>query len=247
LKNILKLRENLDFNINRIVIGLFILTLTLISFFFKYDFFLYFLVLFLSIYEIYKNNFANIKEILIFLIFLSFLLIFYNDYDYLVFFIIIFFFLFTVLAYFKFLIKISFFICLCLFLFLFFILINIDRNLFYLIIFISFFNDSLAYFFGKLFGGKKIIPSISPSKTWSGTLFSFFLTFFVFTFVLKYEFFFSILCSISLFFGDLFFSYVKRNLNIKDFSNILSSHGGILDRIDSMFLITPIIILQMLL
>ena len=43
------------------------------------------------------------------------------------------------------------------------------------------------------------------------------------------------------FLGDIFFSYFKRNINIKDFSNLLSGQGGILDRIDSFFF--PIIII----
>ena len=47
--------------------------------------------------------------------------------------------------------------------------------------------------------------------------------------------------SISLFFGDLFFSIIKKNLKIKDFSNFLKSHGGILDRLDSMIFL-PLII-----
>tara|TARA_Y100000996_G_C22391395_1_gene589291 strand:+ start:361 stop:525 length:165 start_codon:yes stop_codon:yes gene_type:complete len=46
--------------------------------------------------------------------------------------------------------------------------------------------------------------------------------------------------SLSLFFGDIFFSYIKRNIGIKDFSNLLGSHGGILDRLDSMFFLTMI-------
>ena len=39
----------------------------------------------------------------------------------------------------------------------------------------------------------------------------------------------------SLFFGDIFFSLVKRKNNLKDFSSILGGHGGVLDRLDSMF------------
>ena len=46
------------------------------------------------------------------------------------------------------------------------------------------------------------------------------------------------LVSILLFIGDIFFSYIKRSLNIKDFSPLLGSHGGVLDRLDSIFLIS---------
>ena len=48
------------------------------------------------------------------------------------------------------------------------------------------------------------------------------------------------LISILLFVGDIFFSYIKRSLNIKDFSPLLGSHGGVLDRLDSIFLVSII-------
>ena len=52
-----------------------------------------------------------------------------------------------------------------------------------------------------------------------------------------YGYLFSFICSISFFAGDIYFSYIKRLSNLKDFSNLLKSHGGILDRLDSIFLI----------
>jgi phosphatidate cytidylyltransferase len=51
--------------------------------------------------------------------------------------------------------------------------------------------------------------------------------------------------AISLFYGDIYFSYIKRKLGIKDFSRLLSAHGGILDRIDSItFLIIFFVVLN---
>ena len=113
-----------------------------------------------------------------------------------------------------------------------------NRDLFYLIIFISFYNDTIAYIFGNLLGGRKIIPLISPNKTWSGTIASFILSSIFIYFYLNYPIFICLLMSIS--FLEIYFFYNKRNLQIKDFSN-LKSHGGILDRLDSMIFL-PLII-----
>ena len=111
-----------------------------------------------------------------------------------------------------------------------------DRELFYTLIILSFINDSLAYIFGNLIKGPLIIPSISPKKTWSGTITSFLVSFSLLIF-LKFSILICLLVSISYFVGDLFFSYFKRKSGLKDFSSIFLSHGGILDRLDSMYFI----------
>ena len=69
-----------------------------------------------------------------------------------------------------------FVILIFLFCLIFYFIINVNREIFYLIIFISFFNDTIAYVAGKNIGGALIIPKISPSKTWSGTIISFVIT-----------------------------------------------------------------------
>ena len=111
-------------------------------------------------------------------------------------------------------------------------LFEIDRNIIYLIITISFINDTIAYVVGSNLKGPLISPKISPKKTWSGTLISFLITSILLV-QLDYSIFISSIIAISLFFGDLYFSYIKRRLGIKDFSILLSTHGGILDRLDS--------------
>ena len=116
---------------------------------------------------------------------------------------------------------------------------NINRNIFYTIIFISFFNDTVAFLFGKTIGGPLITPKISPKKTWSGTIISFVLSSLL-LFYFGFNILFSAIISLFLFLGDIFFSYIKRHLKINDFSTLLKSHGGILDRLDSMFFITII-------
>ena len=110
----------------------------------------------------------------------------------------------------------------------------LDRNIFYLCFIISFINDTSAYLFGRSIKGPLIIPSISPKKTWSGTIASSILSFFI-LYYLDFNILISLLLSISLFLGDIYFSYIKRVNSLKDFSNLLSSHGGILDRIDIIF------------
>ena len=118
-----------------------------------------------------------------------------------------------------------------------FYLISTDRNFFYLLFLISFLNDTIAYISGKSLRGPLIIPKISPNKTWSGTSISFFSTTLLLI-LMNFNILISMLVSILLFIGDIFFSYIKRSLNIKDFSPLLGSHGGVLDRLDSIFLIS---------
>tara|TARA_B100001063_G_scaffold187656_1_gene177919 strand:+ start:890 stop:1264 length:375 start_codon:yes stop_codon:yes gene_type:complete len=108
----------------------------------------------------------------------------------------------------------------------------IDRNIIYLIISASFINDTLAYIVGSNIKGPLITPKISPKKTWSGTSISFVITTFLFIY-LDYNLFTSSIMAISLFYGDIYFSFIKRKLGIKDFSRMLSTHGGVLDRLDS--------------
>lgn len=233
------MKENLVFNLNRLYIGLFVLSLILLSFLFRLDLLLYLLVTYCIFYEIYKSGLLKLNNILyFFIIYISTLSISYYFYDlsiYLVFLSIV-----SVVICFlapkK--INLTFSIFLILIPLIIFNLFLIDRNLIYLVIMISFYNDTLAFIFGNLFKGPLIIPSISPKKTWTGTLSSLFLTS-ILLFFLDYNFLLAISISVSLFLGDLFFSYIKRKIGIKDFSNILYSHGGILDRIDSMsFLFT---------
>tara|TARA_B100001057_G_C22177500_1_gene691944 strand:- start:72 stop:416 length:345 start_codon:yes stop_codon:yes gene_type:complete len=101
-----------------------------------------------------------------------------------------------------------------------------------LIIAISFVNDTIAYIAGSNIKGPLISPKISPNKTWSGTSISFFVSTFTLV-LLEYSLIVSSIMAISLFYGDIYFSYIKRKLNIKDFSTLLSTHGGVLDRLDS--------------
>ena len=105
--------------------------------------------------------------------------------------------------------------------------------------------DSFSYFFGSFFGYKKILPQISPNKTYEGlilgyifsliTVFPFFINLFAvgfFMFILI-----STILIVFAFIGDLIQSYYKRQSNIKDSSSLLPGHGGFFDRFDSFILV----------
>ena len=115
-------------------------------------------------------------------------------------------------------------------------------------------NDAFAYFVGVFFGKHKMNERISPKKTWEGffggvILTSIFISGFALIFaftghpllpgILDVEHMYHIFILSSVIplvstLGDLVFSSIKRHYQIKDFSNILPGHGGILDRLDSL-------------
>ena len=101
-------------------------------------------------------------------------------------------------------------------------------------------TDILGYFAGRAFGGPKLLPAVSPKKTWSGAiagaagamiiallvvgLFGSFnsLAIIIIALVL------SVLAQV----GDLFESWVKRQFGAKDSSRLIPGHGGVMDRLD---------------
>jgi len=120
--------------------------------------------------------------------------------------------------------------------------------LFFIIIINTAIFDTSAYLFGSNFGKTSIAPSISPNKTLEGLIgglvvvFIYALTVCYF-FILKYWFIpIFILGGFLAFFGDLLISSHKRDRGIKDTGSLLPGHGGVLDRIDSHLLATPILL-----
>jgi phosphatidate cytidylyltransferase len=116
---------------------------------------------------------------------------------------------------------------------------------------ISTLNDVFALIFGLLIGRHKLCPSVSPKKTIEGSLGGLlvgsvipvvFYGIFVGDITLKL-----IVCTIILGItgqvGDLFFSKIKRENGIKDYSNLMPGHGGILDRLDSLVFVVLAFIL----
>ena len=116
------------------------------------------------------------------------------------------------------------------------------------IISICFLTDIGGYIFGKLIGGKKL-SKISPNKTISGTIGSFIFSIFPLIIFLNLdylnlEFNFNnillcLLVSLISQLGDLFISFFKRKVKIKDTGKLLPGHGGVLDRVDGIIFAIP--------
>ena len=223
-------------DLNRIYIGTFLIFVLYASFLLKLDYLILLTITVLVFYDLYKSKFINnFIELNIFVFFLAFIFFIGINFEFINYINLLFInFIILILVKRNFYQQKLFVILILIFLFNFYEIVSNNRNLFYFIFFISFLNDTSAYVFGKLIKGPLIIPSISPKKTISGTLLSFLFTCLV-LFYFNYPLYISILLSISLFIGDIFFSFIKRVNKLKDFSNILKSHGGILDRLDSMF------------
>ena len=120
------------------------------------------------------------------------------------------------------------------------------RGLLLFLVFLTEINDVMQFTWGKLFGAHKIIPKVSPNKTWEGfiggvistTIIGYFLHFLTpLTDVQALLISFAI--AISGFVGDIVMSSIKRDLGVKDTGAAIPGHGGILDRIDSLAYTAP--------
>ena len=127
---------------------------------------------------------------------------------------------------------------------------NLEYKLIFIIISIVSLCDIFAFLIGKKIGKIRIFPKISPNKTIEGYIGSTFCTLFLFTlFFLFYNltdlnlFLYVLTIIISSFSGDLYISYFKRKLKIKDLGKLFPGHGGVLDRIDSWLFSFPLSVL----
>jgi phosphatidate cytidylyltransferase len=118
------------------------------------------------------------------------------------------------------------------------------RNWVFFALFTTFGSDTAAFFIGKVLGRHRLAPSISPGKTWEGTIggiFGAIIVSLLFTLPtplrLPLSYWQAILLGllVSIFgqLGDLVESLLKRNAGVKDSGKLLPGHGGFLDRIDS--------------
>jgi len=109
-------------------------------------------------------------------------------------------------------------------------------------------NDVFQYVWGKLLGRHKIIPKVSPNKTWEGFLGGLFSIVIICGFVAplltplssSQGLLAGLLISCAGFVGDVVVSSVKRDLQIKDSGNLIPGHGGLLDRLDSLTFTAPL-------
>jgi phosphatidate cytidylyltransferase len=111
-------------------------------------------------------------------------------------------------------------------------------------------SDTMAFFIGKNFGKHKSSPHISPNKTWEGTIASFIAALIVGLVTAKYfwggngyaEFLIlAAALNVAGQLGDLAESALKRSAGVKDSSNLIPGHGGVLDRLDALLFAAPVL------
>ncbi len=118
----------------------------------------------------------------------------------------------------------------------------------------AFSTDTFAYFVGVTMGKHKLCPDISPKKTVEGAfggVLGAIVCFLIMGYIINLSFdlqvnylyliILGLLCAILSELGDLAASIIKRQYGVKDYGNILPGHGGIMDRLDSIIFIAPLI------
>ena len=115
-------------------------------------------------------------------------------------------------------------------------------------------SDIGAFFVGRSVGGPKLIPAVSPGKTISGAIGGVAASVVVSWLYVSYALVpgaqlalspigivtFGVVVSVAAQLGDLFESLLKREAGVKDSSKLIPGHGGILDRLDSLFFVLPV-------
>lgn len=125
----------------------------------------------------------------------------------------------------------------------------IDSNIVFWMFAIIWVTDIFAFFSGRILGGKKLAPEISPNKTWSGLFGGVaasavigFVSAFMFSGGVIFFVLISILLSLIEQISDLVESKFKRIFGVKDSGNIIPGHGGVLDRLDGMMFTAPAVL-----
>ncbi len=116
--------------------------------------------------------------------------------------------------------------------------------------------DSAAYFAGRAFGKHKLLERASPGKTWEGSIAGFIICvavwiaapsiFYKLSVIPQIHFIvFGIIAGSIGQIGDLSKSILKRDAGVKDSSNLIPGHGGVIDRLDSLMFVCPVILLYL--
>ncbi|WP_295433309.1 phosphatidate cytidylyltransferase [uncultured Thiodictyon sp.] len=120
------------------------------------------------------------------------------------------------------------------------------KLLLYLIIVVQL-SDVLQYVFGKTLGKHRIVPKVSPNKTWEGTIGGIgsaslvgAALWWVTPFSPGEAWLIALLICLAGFAGGLVMSAIKRDRGVKDFGTLIEGHGGVLDRIDSLCFAAPV-------
>ena len=121
-------------------------------------------------------------------------------------------------------------------------------GLLFFLVMLTQFNDVAQYTCGKLFGRRKVTPSVSPKKTWEGLAGGLATTTLVAAGIGPYltpmdwqwSALAGLIIGIAGFLGDITMSAMKRDLGVKDASGLIPGHGGILDRVDSLTYAAPV-------
>lgn len=111
-------------------------------------------------------------------------------------------------------------------------------------------TDTAAYFGGRLIKGKKLLPSVSPNKTWAGLITGMifaaiwggaFAAYYYHDKHITFAILGAVIAAVGQA-GDLLESFFKRMFGVKDTGNLLPGHGGVLDRVDGFILVLPLFV-----
>ena len=126
-----------------------------------------------------------------------------------------------------------------------------DSSIILLMFILTWTFDTFAYLVGIQYGKHKIMPSVSPKKSWEGFAGGFIFTiivayisqkFFIYI-TLRDVLFVSIILPFTATLGDFIASHYKREAGVKDSGNFIPGHGGMLDRMDAFTITIPVIYL----
>lgn len=121
-------------------------------------------------------------------------------------------------------------------------------GLLFFLVFLTQFNDVAQFTTGKLMGRHKIVPSLSPKKTWEGFLGGLVCAAVTAGLIGPYltmmdgpqSALAGVIIAVAGFIGDITVSAMKRDLGVKDSGSMIPGHGGVLDRVDSLTYTAPV-------